>query len=76
MPGALPVHIHSVVQPVTAAQIQSFGIHGPRLQVEMFGRGEPPTTTDVVEACERPRESSVRSNPQLAAISVDVHERP
>jgi diadenosine tetraphosphate (Ap4A) HIT family hydrolase len=54
--GGVPVHIHYVIQPVTAAQIESIGIYGPRLQVEMFERGEPPTTADVVDACERARE--------------------
>lgn len=50
------MHIHYVILPVTAAQIESNGIYGPRLQVEMFDRGEPPTNADVVDASERARE--------------------
>jgi hypothetical protein len=52
-----PVHIRYVIPPVTAAQLESIGIYSPRLQVEMFERGEPPTTADVVDACESVRES-------------------
>ena len=48
-----PVHIRYVIPPVTAAQLESIGIYSPRLQVEMFERGEPPTTADIVNASER-----------------------
>jgi ATP adenylyltransferase len=42
-----PVHIHWVVQPVTAEQVEEAGVYGPRLQVKMFDLAEPP---DPVEA--------------------------
>jgi diadenosine tetraphosphate (Ap4A) HIT family hydrolase len=38
--GGEPVHIHFVVQPVTAATKVAWGLHGPNLQVAMFARGE------------------------------------
>lgn len=34
----VPVHIHYVVQPVTAEQMAEFGSHGPSLQLAMFSR--------------------------------------
>ena len=37
-----PVHIHWVVQPVTAEQVEQAGVHGPHLQVKMFDLAEPP----------------------------------
>jgi diadenosine tetraphosphate (Ap4A) HIT family hydrolase len=39
---AEPGHIHFVVQPVTRETMAAFGTYGPRLQVAMFDRGEPP----------------------------------
>jgi diadenosine tetraphosphate (Ap4A) HIT family hydrolase len=40
--GGVPVHIHFVVQPVTRNLMDELGLHGPRLQVAMFDRGELP----------------------------------
>ena len=37
-----PVHIHWVVQPVTRAQFEDAGTHGPGLQAAMFARREFP----------------------------------
>jgi diadenosine tetraphosphate (Ap4A) HIT family hydrolase len=37
-----PGHIHFVVQPVGRELMTETGVHGPRLQVAMFDRGEPP----------------------------------
>src|SRR6516162_6159694 len=37
--GGAPVHIHYVVQPVTADQMALYGAHGPALQVAMFTHG-------------------------------------
>ena len=54
--GGVPAHIHYVVQPVTAVQVESIGLYGPRLQVEMFKRGEHPTDAEIVDACRRARE--------------------
>ncbi|HUS62597.1 MAG TPA: hypothetical protein VMY34_10400 [Acidimicrobiales bacterium] len=45
--GGVPVHIHFVVQPVTAAQMATHGAYGPSLQVSMFELGETPTPSDV-----------------------------
>jgi diadenosine tetraphosphate (Ap4A) HIT family hydrolase len=40
--GGEPGHVHFVVQPVTRALLDDHGVHGPELQVAMFGRGELP----------------------------------
>ena len=53
--GGVPVHIHYVVQPVTAAQTKTIGLYGPRLQVEMFERREYPADNEVTEVCDRAR---------------------
>ena len=45
--GGQPVHIHYVVQPVTAAQMEELQVYGPNLQVAMFARGELPVAEDV-----------------------------
>ena len=45
--GGRPVHIHWVVQPVTRAQMDELGAHGPKLQVAMFERGEAPPADEV-----------------------------
>jgi diadenosine tetraphosphate (Ap4A) HIT family hydrolase len=45
--GGVPVHLHYVVQPITAEQMVLFGAHGPTLQVAMFNRGERPNADDV-----------------------------
>ena len=34
--GAVPVHIHFVVQPATRADMDAYGDHGPGLQLAMF----------------------------------------
>jgi diadenosine tetraphosphate (Ap4A) HIT family hydrolase len=48
--GGTPVHIHWVVQPVTRELMASHdNLHGPKLQVAMFERNEPPPG-DAVEA--------------------------
>jgi diadenosine tetraphosphate (Ap4A) HIT family hydrolase len=53
---AVPVHIHFVVQPVTRELIAELGLHGPRLQVAMFDRGEPPDPGDAAAFAGRARE--------------------
>ena len=40
--GGEPGHIHFVVQPVTRATMAAHDAYGPRLQVAMFDRAEPP----------------------------------
>lgn len=53
--GAVPVHIHFVVQPVTRALMDETGLHGSRLQVAMFDRGEPPQADDASSFAARAR---------------------
>lgn len=55
--GGVPVHIHYVVQPVTAAQMEEFEAHGPSLQVAMFSRGEAPQESEVDLVAERARQA-------------------
>lgn len=40
--GGAPVHIHYVVQPVTAELMERHASHGPVLQVAMFAEGDLP----------------------------------
>jgi len=47
--GVVPGHVHNVVQPVTGEQVDAAGTPGPRLQVEMFERDEPPPAREVEE---------------------------
>jgi len=47
--GGEPVHIHYVIQPVTRQVMDRSGVHGPRLQVEMFARGDVPPEAEVAE---------------------------
>lgn len=53
--GAVPGHLHYVVQPVTRAQVEELGAHGPALQVAMFARGETPDPARVEVFAERAR---------------------
>ena len=53
--GGVPVHIHYVVQPVTAQQMAGFGAYGPGLQVAMFDGGVVPAEADVARVAERAR---------------------
>jgi len=50
-----PVHIHWVVQPVTATQVEEAELHGPRLQVLMFDLGESPDPVEAATFAERAR---------------------
>jgi hypothetical protein len=49
------VHIHYVVQPVTAEQMAEHDAHGPRLQVAMFAAGHVPAAEDVERVAEQAR---------------------
>lgn len=54
--GAVPGHIHYVVQPVTRDQVAlSGGLHGPALQVEMFRRNQTPAPDEIERIAERAR---------------------
>jgi diadenosine tetraphosphate (Ap4A) HIT family hydrolase len=54
--GRVPVHIHFVVQPVTKALMAEHDSHGPRLQVALFARGEPPDDDGAVAFAAAARE--------------------
>ena len=45
--GGVPGHIHYVVQPVTRADMDRHGCHGPALQVAMFTSDAPPAAAEV-----------------------------
>jgi diadenosine tetraphosphate (Ap4A) HIT family hydrolase len=53
--GGVPGHVHWVVQPVTRAQMNEYGLHGPKLQVAMFERGVAPAVAEVELIAERLR---------------------
>lgn len=53
--GGVPGHIHFVVQPITREQVDAYGLFGPRLQVEMFARKEPPDPEAMAVFAERAR---------------------
>lgn len=50
-----PVHIHYVIQPVTKAQMATYGVHGPDLQVAMFSAGLTPDLGDVEQIADQAR---------------------
>jgi len=52
----VPVHIHYVVQPVTAARMEEFAGHGPGLQLAMFSRNEAPPESEIDLVAERARQ--------------------
>jgi diadenosine tetraphosphate (Ap4A) HIT family hydrolase len=55
--GGVPVHIHFVVQPITADLIESHGgTYGPVLQVAMFEAGAMPPEQEVEAFADRARE--------------------
>jgi diadenosine tetraphosphate (Ap4A) HIT family hydrolase len=58
--GGEPCHIHYVVQPVTSSLMAQHEAHGPRLQVAMFERGEPPPAAQIEEFAERARRAFSR----------------
>jgi diadenosine tetraphosphate (Ap4A) HIT family hydrolase len=60
--GGEPGHIHFVVQPVTPETMSAHGTHGPRLQVAMFDRGEPPDPAAAAAFAARARELLARSS--------------
>ena len=59
--GGVPVHIHYVVQPVTADQMERHGSHGPVLQVAMFARGDVPPDDQIEDDARRARAAFDRS---------------
>lgn len=55
--GRVLVHIHYVVQPVTAEQMAEFEAHGPSLQAAMFSRSETPPESEIDRVAERARQA-------------------
>jgi diadenosine tetraphosphate (Ap4A) HIT family hydrolase len=53
--GAVPGHVHYVVQPVTAEQVAETGLHGPALQMQLFRDNQAPPESSVAELAERAR---------------------
>jgi diadenosine tetraphosphate (Ap4A) HIT family hydrolase len=61
--GGVPVHIHYVVQPVTAGLMARFQAHGPGLQLAMFTGGEMPPEDDVERVAEQARRVFAAGDP-------------
>ena len=57
--GGVPVHIHYVVQPVTAQQMVEFEAHGPALQLAMVSRGDMPRESEVQRIADEARQAFV-----------------
>jgi diadenosine tetraphosphate (Ap4A) HIT family hydrolase len=57
--GGAPVHIHYVVQPVTAQQMVEFEAHGPALQLAMVSRGDMPRESEVQRIADEARQAFV-----------------
>ena len=53
--GGKPGHLHFVVQPVTRADLDRFGVYGPRLQLAMFDAGVAPDEAGMAAVCDRLR---------------------
>lgn len=60
--GGVPVHIHYVVQPVTAEVMDRHGSHGPVLQVAMFAEGNGPPEDLIEDVARRARTAFARSS--------------
>ncbi|MDX6285116.1 MAG: hypothetical protein QOG53_601 [Frankiales bacterium] len=50
-----PVHVHFVVQPVTADLLSEYAASGPRLQAAMFDRNERPSPADIAQVADQAR---------------------
>jgi NAD(P)-dependent dehydrogenase (short-subunit alcohol dehydrogenase family) len=55
--GRVPVHIHYLVQPVTAEQMAEFEAHGPSLQVAMASRGKTPQESEIQRVADQARQA-------------------
>lgn len=53
--GAVPGHIHFVVQPALAPDMAEHDAYGPALQMAMFNRGLLPDKAEVETVCDRLR---------------------
>jgi len=54
--GGVPVHIHFVVQPITAALMEAHDAYGPVLQAAMFEAGVLPPEPEVEAFADRARQ--------------------
>ncbi len=54
--GGVPGHVHYVIQPVTREQVESTGVYGPALQMQMFVSGTAPDPAAVTAVCDSARE--------------------
>ena len=61
--GAVPGHIHYVVQPVTKEQVSTTGLHGPALQVHLFAENVVPDPAQMKKISETARELFRRDYP-------------
>jgi hypothetical protein len=62
-PGAVPGHIHYVVQPVTHDQVATSGLYGPALQMQMFRQNATPADDDIARIAQRARDMFARPAP-------------
>lgn len=53
--GGRPAHIHYVIQPVTAEQMERHGAHGPALQAAMFAHGTLVPDDEIADLADRAR---------------------
>ncbi|MGU3290878.1 hypothetical protein [Williamsia sp. M5A3_1d] len=53
--GAVPGHVHYVIQPVTRGQVQSTGVYGPALQMSMFTENAQPDDASITDICDTAR---------------------
>ncbi|MFG2291984.1 HIT family protein [Streptomyces sp. NPDC048603] len=53
--GAVPGHIHFVVQPARARDLAEHDAYGPALQMAMFRAGRRPAEAEVAAVCDRLR---------------------
>jgi diadenosine tetraphosphate (Ap4A) HIT family hydrolase len=59
--GGVPVHIHYVVQPVTAVQMADFEAHGPGLQLAMLAGDAVPHEWEIDRVADRARQAFAAS---------------
>jgi diadenosine tetraphosphate (Ap4A) HIT family hydrolase len=53
--GAVPGHVHFVIQPATSEAMSEHGAYGPALQMAMFDKGRFPDEPRIAELCDRLR---------------------
>ncbi|WP_328856488.1 hypothetical protein OG579_14400 [Williamsia herbipolensis] len=53
--GAVPGHVHYVIQPVTRDQVQTTGVYGPALQMHMFMENVHEGDASITDICDTAR---------------------